>query len=486
MSTLSTHVVPPRPGFEEKSSLQVPSKAPFRPRDDADKAARQLRGGGIDGIDVPKVLVILPNGRLPETGGERNMSFFAYGLHKLGVPTAAMVDKSPLADRLSADGISVYSPPPVQVSEQEAGLFHAEAAALGQLEQAAQVSLNRGEAIDGADFAQRVQAHIRRLDQLTLAPRKPVCTIVVDNPKQPLGWAHRALQIKRALEHTQSQLCLTDSQRDSIPAGLLLAGDARCRNVWYTQMTTATPADAVIAHLSHVVTCGHGVLASRFERSWWATAVPNGVDTQRFNRSRASQIRPTDMPVASLSIGHAAYFTPRKNQLALVQACGEKRAQLGDFRLFFFGETHYHPDKDSVSYFERVHQQAVTLQIDDRVHFLQSKSNIETYLPHLDVFVLPSTEEGLSLALLEAMSCGLPTLASDIAGNREMRGQGVTLFDPEDSSSLGEHLVQLAQDPAQRRQMGHAAAAHIRTAGYSTSGMISNMANALRSQPPSL
>ena len=42
-----------------------------------------------------------------------------------------------------------------------------------------------------------------------------------------------------------------------------------------------------------------------------------------------------------------------------------------------------------------------------------------------DAFALPSSSEGMSLALLEAMACGLPVLVSDVAANREVVADGV-------------------------------------------------------------
>lgn len=456
---------------------------PFRPRDDAAHAAHQVRAQGHTFSEAPATLVILPNGRIPETGGERNMSYWAYGLHYLGVNTHIMLDPSPLATRLRADGVSVYNPPPVRVSADDAQLFYQEAMALGRLKEEAQTNLNLGKDVDTDALKRRAMVHISKLDELTTAPRHPLHDIVIEDPKAPLGWAYRALQIKRAVAATHSAVCLTDSQRDSIPAALALAGNPACHNLWYTQMTTAAP-DAWIAHFSHITTCGLGVLANRFASAPWATAVPNGIDTSRFCDSLTTSVRPQDLRTAAFSIGNAAYFTPRKNQLALVQACGENAAALGDFRLFFFGATHYQPDKDGADYFEQVRQRGVILGIADRVHFLDSKPDLENYLPHLDVFVLPSKEEGLSLALLEAMSCGVPVIASDIAGNREMQGHGVTLFDPNVSQSLGNQLVHLAQNPDERQAQGREAAAHIRAAGYSTSGMLANMAKAVQQRAP--
>ncbi len=70
------------------------------------------------------------------------------------------------------------------------------------------------------------------------------------------------------------------------------------------------------------------------------------------------------------------------------------------------------------------------------------------------LFVLPSSVEGLSVALLEAMSQGAPILASDIAPNAEALGDAGWLFSEGDSTDLQLRLSQLLVDPSLLRSMG--------------------------------
>jgi D-inositol-3-phosphate glycosyltransferase len=69
-----------------------------------------------------------------------------------------------------------------------------------------------------------------------------------------------------------------------------------------------------------------------------------------------------------------------------------------------------------------------------------------------DVFVLPSDREGMPLVALEAMACGLPVVATDVVGNRELL-TGVGMLVPPSSTSLSLVLDQLAQDCALRAEL---------------------------------
>jgi len=82
---------------------------------------------------------------------------------------------------------------------------------------------------------------------------------------------------------------------------------------------------------------------------------------------------------------------------------------------------------------------------DLRVGWLGSQNHVEHYLRAGDLFVLPSLAEGLPNALLEAMAAGLPCLATDLAGTREIITPEVNglLVPPADSDALASGLNRL-------------------------------------------
>lgn len=60
------------------------------------------------------------------------------------------------------------------------------------------------------------------------------------------------------------------------------------------------------------------------------------------------------------------------------------------------------------------------LKVDDRVFFLGFKTNIGSFFKFYDIYVMPSRSEGLPIALIEAVSCKVPCLTSDIPTFKEL------------------------------------------------------------------
>jgi glycosyltransferase involved in cell wall biosynthesis len=90
------------------------------------------------------------------------------------------------------------------------------------------------------------------------------------------------------------------------------------------------------------------------------------------------------------------------------------------------------------------------------VRFLGFRTDVPALLSLLDVFVLPSLSEGLSMALLEAMAAGKPVVATKVGGNAELVIDGDTgfLIDAESPQSLSAKVVQVLRDKARATSMG--------------------------------
>ncbi|MCB4757354.1 MAG: glycosyltransferase family 4 protein [Elusimicrobia bacterium] len=96
----------------------------------------------------------------------------------------------------------------------------------------------------------------------------------------------------------------------------------------------------------------------------------------------------------------------------------------------------------------------------DRIRFLKpsNRSNLTSLLNAADVFLLPSImSEGLSYALLEAMSTGLPVIASRRGGNLEQVSSAGLLVHPGNVADLADAICYLGEKETERVRLGQAA-----------------------------
>ena len=96
------------------------------------------------------------------------------------------------------------------------------------------------------------------------------------------------------------------------------------------------------------------------------------------------------------------------------------------------------------------------LGLEHQVMLLGYRTDIIEINHIADVFVFPSFREGLSVALMEAMACGLPVVCSDIRGNRDLieDGKGGFLVVPEDVEGFAKSLESLLEKPNLTEGMG--------------------------------
>lgn len=92
------------------------------------------------------------------------------------------------------------------------------------------------------------------------------------------------------------------------------------------------------------------------------------------------------------------------------------------------------------------------------VRFLGGRSDVDWLYSGMDIFVLASHREGMPRAAMEAAAMGLPVVATDVRGCRQVVEHGVTglLIPPRDPAALANAVATLVADPALRAQMGRA------------------------------
>jgi glycosyltransferase involved in cell wall biosynthesis len=112
---------------------------------------------------------------------------------------------------------------------------------------------------------------------------------------------------------------------------------------------------------------------------------------------------------------------------------------------------------------DELQRQAQQAGLSENIHFLGIRDDVPDLLAAVDLFVLPSLWEGLSVALLEAMAAGKPIVATAVSGTTQAMIPGETglVVPPRDSRALADAIIQLLSNPAQAQMMGRAAKQHV-------------------------
>ncbi len=98
------------------------------------------------------------------------------------------------------------------------------------------------------------------------------------------------------------------------------------------------------------------------------------------------------------------------------------------------------------------------LGLTEQVHFLGYRSDVPELYQSSDLFVFMPFREGLSLALMEAMSSGLPTVCSRIRGNTDLIDENVSgVFAENNPQAVADAILALRRDPQRRAALGQAA-----------------------------
>ena len=180
------------------------------------------------------------------------------------------------------------------------------------------------------------------------------------------------------------------------------------------------------------------------------TVIPNGimpVDLNMVNKANVRQeVGSGEKDVVLLSVGRLVY---QKAHEYLVAAMPTVLKEMPNVKVGICGDGVLRADLEK-------HIQSLGLS--NEVKLLGMQANVTKYLAAADVFVLPSRWEGLPIALLEAMSAGLPVIATRVEGVDEVVEQGVhgLLVQPESAEGLAKAILQLSRDDEARRRMGNA------------------------------
>ncbi len=181
-------------------------------------------------------------------------------------------------------------------------------------------------------------------------------------------------------------------------------------------------------------------------------AIANGVDTDRFMPRTTPLARSEfDLPASSFLFGSVARLAPEKNLAALVDAIGVLVGEGLDAALLLVGDG---PQRAALE------AQAKAAGMGERVRFTGARTDTDRIYPMLDCFVLPSLTEGMPLAVLEAMACARPVVASAIGEIPHLlAGSDMGKLVPQGDNPA---LVAAMREALKHRGIDHAARRHVK------------------------
>ena len=195
--------------------------------------------------------------------------------------------------------------------------------------------------------------------------------------------------------------------------------------------------------------------------------VPSGIDRERFGRARVQGKQQPDWfgcPPDALVVGSVGWLTDIKGHEYLIEAVAKLKQDFPSLHLVIIGSGDRH---------EALLQQAELAGLCDAVHLLGHRDDVEVCLGGMDLFVLPSLNEGMGRALIEAMAAGLPVIASRVGGIPAVVSHEKTglLVPPGDAGALAEALRRLLDRPEWAGQLGLAASRSV-DSRYGSASMV--------------
>ncbi|ACV62495.1 glycosyl transferase group 1 [Desulfofarcimen acetoxidans DSM 771] len=200
--------------------------------------------------------------------------------------------------------------------------------------------------------------------------------------------------------------------------------------------------------------------------------VYNGIETGQFYfvQNKKQLRRELGLPPEGKLVGTVARLSAQKGVSYLIKAIPHISEK--GVRFVITGDGPLREELESL---------AKQLNLQEAVIFTGARNDIPNLLAALDVFVMPSVTEGLSIAILEAMASSLPVVASRVGGIPEIVREGVTgiLVPSRDEKALAKAVSELLNNEEKASSMGMAARQQVEL-NYSASAMGSRVAELYR------
>lgn len=177
----------------------------------------------------------------------------------------------------------------------------------------------------------------------------------------------------------------------------------------------------------------------RFDIKKEIKVIPNFIDLDRFKKSDKNHFKKAICPEDEKVVVHVSNFREVKRVPEVISVFNRVIQEGIKAKLLLVGDG---PDR------QRAEQRCRELGICDEVRFLGKQDQVEDILSIADLFLIPSGSETFGLAALEAMSCSVPVVSSNIGGLPEVNVHGETgyLCDLDDTDCMGKYAIKILSD----------------------------------------
>ena len=270
------------------------------------------------------------------------------------------------------------------------------------------------------------------------------------------------LRLRAVIKRFRPDIVNTHSGRDTQLAGIaarLLAHRPRI-------VRTRHLALPITSRFTYSVLPDHVVTVSNYVENYLIaagvpreviTTIPTGVDFARYDRASVAGNLREELGLAAdtLLVGTVAILRAKKGHAEILDAAPEVLKRFPSAHFVFAGD-----GPQTANLQARIDADGLA----GRVHLLGLRRDVTNVLASLNVFVLPTHQEALGTAFIEAGAMGLPAVASNVDGVPEVISDGQTgfLVPAQDGKALVEPLCRLLGDPALRQAMGASAREFVR------------------------
>jgi glycosyltransferase involved in cell wall biosynthesis len=185
------------------------------------------------------------------------------------------------------------------------------------------------------------------------------------------------------------------------------------------------------------------------------SVIHNGIDTETWSPGQAnvSICEALGLANAFPVIGYVGRISLEKDLDGWLRAAALVAAEYPRAQFVIVGEGR---DYDLSNQLKKL---AEALGIGDKVHFLGYREDLPSIYATFDLFLLSSRREGICNSLLEAMAMGIPVVATDVGGTKELIVDGQTgyMVSEGDVEGMARSLLGLARNDVLRKKLGDAA-----------------------------